>query len=234
MARLASSTIFIQTDTSTISDSEIVQLYYGFGTSNRILDDRILTVGDLNDGVCIPGNTVPSTETTITVRVLGECQIEEYIPIEAVLVPTPTPTVTPTVTPPSITPTPTITPTPINIPGELFSEDFIYVRGGVQDDGRIVWNDTSFSSISSAQSFLSQLCNLSGTPSQSVNYPVASQIVAIYSNTSPYPLINRMSFVIGGSTASYVIEPNQITIRLNNVFGISGSITQHGNRYVFT
>lgn len=238
MARTASSTILIQTDTSTISETEVVRLYSGQGTGTRILSTQQFTVGDLNTGICIPAGTITSTVNTITVEIYGECTSLEYIDLEPIIIPSATPTPTPTGTPaPGPSPTPTVTPTntPAIAIGRVFGEDFIYAREGFQDNGQLIWYSSGFTAVQNAQNFIKELCGLSNTPSQNQNYTVTSTTVDMYKPLAPYPYSNTLSFVQGGSSASYFIDNigGQTIVTLNNVYRTESANLIAGSRYVF-
>lgn len=238
MARTASSTILIQTDTSTISETALIRLYSGQGTDNRILSTQQFTVGDLNTGICIPEGIIPSTVNYITVWIDSECDLQEYIELEPIIIPSATPTPTPTGTPaPGPSPTPTMTPTqtPAIAIGSLFGEDFVYARQGFQDNGQLVWYSSGFTDVMNAQNFIKELCGLSTTPSQNQNYTVTSTRVDMYSPQVPYPYSNTLNFTQFGSSASYFVDNigNQVVVTLNNVYRTESTNLIPGSRYVF-
>ena len=238
MARTASSTILIQTDTTTIGETEQVRLYLGQGIGTRILTTQQFTVADLNSGICIPEDTVPSTENYITVEINGDCMIQEYIELEPIILPSVTPTPTPTNTPaagPSPTPTVTPTQTPAIAIGEVFGENFIYAREGFQDNGQLIWYSSGFTAVQNAQNFIKELCGLSNTPSQNQNYTVTSTTVDMYKPLAPYPYSNTLNFIQLGSSASYFIDNigGQTIVTLNNVYRTESANLIAGSRYVF-
>lgn len=237
MARTASSTILIQTDTSTIGETELVRLYSGQGTGTRILTTQQFTVADLNSGICIPEGTISSSENYITVEI-PSCNEETEIELEPIVLPSATPTPTPTNTPaagPSPTPTVTPTQTPAIAIGEVFGENFIYAREGFQDNGQLIWYSSGFTAVQNAQNFIKELCGLSSTPSQNQNYTVTSTTVDMYKPLAPYTYSNTLSFVQFGSSASYFIDNvgGQTIVTLNNVYRTESANLIAGSRYVF-
>lgn len=130
MARLASSTIKIKINTTTVAESTPVYISFE-NSSGQIVNTNLngLTVQDLVLGYCIPGNIVSIGSTRLLVYFEG-CPTPESITIDPGLVlSTPTPTPTPTLTP---TPTPTsqaVTNTPTPTPTSEISYNYYIVRG---------------------------------------------------------------------------------------------------------
>lgn len=243
MARTASSTILIKASNATISSTTAIDLYYGsyssfetLNPSTKLFVNEQQTIGDLLAGICIPGNTVPSTETTITVAIGGDCNILEYITIEAQATPTPTPTASPTPTslPITLAPTatPTLTPTPLTV--YQFYESYVYIRGSVPDQGRFVWYSNNYQSISYATELISYLCNIPAAAVYSnTNYTVSTSRVNVYSAPNVNSYLNYIGLATN-STARYTVDQYEVTVIIENVATPTTPITTTGLYYQFT
>lgn len=243
MARTASSTIWIKASSATISGATEIDLYYGRYTSfaelnpnTKLFINDTQTISDLLNGICIPGNTVPSTETTITVAIGGECNILEYITIEAQPTPTPTPTASPTPTslPITIAPTSTPTQTPSPLTVYQFYESYVYIRGAIPDQGRFVWYSNNYQSISYAEELISYLCNIPVAAVYSnTNYTVSTSRVNVYSAPNANSYLNYIGLATN-STARYTVDQYEVTVIIENVATPSTPITTTGLYYEFT